>query len=140
MLMDALPLAHLIAVASWGGLVLAETVLELGARTEDERRHVARTHFWIDMTVELPLLAAVLATGAMLVSRAWPLTPILMVKVVCGLVAVAANLACVAAVIARHRRRDDAKEVRRWSGRVLLSGAAVPVGLAAAGLGLYLAG
>jgi hypothetical protein len=137
---DALPLTHLVSVATWGGLVLAETVLEASAKTEDERRHVARTHFWIDMVIELPLLALVVATGAMLAARAWPLSTMHVIKIACGTIAVAANLACVVAVVARHRRRDEPAQVRRWRTRVLLSGTAAPFGVAAAALGLHLAG
>jgi hypothetical protein len=133
--MDSLRAAHLLTLATWGGLVLAEVVLELGARSPESQREAARVHFWLDMLVEAPLLVLVLATGAALAARACPLTPWHYAKIACGLAAVGANLACVVAVVARYKRREDAVAMKRWRLRVLSSGAGIPFALAAAAIG-----
>jgi hypothetical protein len=72
---DALHLCHLIVLCLWGGVVLAESVMELAAADEGGRASAARVHFWIDVVVELPLIAGVLVTGALLASRSWPPSP-----------------------------------------------------------------
>jgi hypothetical protein len=131
-----LSLVHLVSVSIWGGVVLVEAVLELSARTDDARRHVARAHLLVDLFVELPLLVTVAATGAVLAVNARPLDTLLAIKVACGAIAIAANLACVVAVVARQRHRDDPAAFDRWRARVLLSGTAIPFGLAAAAIGV----
>ncbi len=113
--------AHLVALALWGGFVAAEGIVELASRSAEEVRHAAKLHYWMDVLVEVPLLGAVLVTGSVLALRAWPLSSLLGVKIACGLVAVAANLWCVAHVIARHRRADDAELLRRHGQRVRLT-------------------
>ncbi len=128
-------LTHLILLAVWAGVVLAEGVLELGASVETARE-VARLHYRIDMLVEAPLLAGILVTGGCLVWRAWPLSGLLWVKVVCGLVAVLLNVYCVVHVVLRHRRSGDRAALQDHRRRVLLSGLGVPPALVAAYLGL----
>ncbi len=128
-------MAHLIFVSAWGGVVLGETVLELAPGGEDAERMIARVHFWIDMLVELPLIVAVVGTGAALAARVWPPSPLLWAKLAAGLVAAAANLYCVGAVVLRTRA-PDAQSRRRWTQRVRLSALAIPFAAAAAGLGL----
>jgi hypothetical protein len=130
--MEALHLAHLILVSAWGGLVLAEVVVEAVA----DARAAALTHYFIDLFGELPLLAGVLATGGVLVWRAWPLTPLHWLKVAAGLVAIAANLVCAVLVIARRRAVDDPAALARWGRRVWWTGAGVPFGVVAAYVGL----
>ncbi len=102
---------HLVVLSAWAGLVGAETVLEVtGRRRAALGEAVARFHYWIDVLVELPLLAGVLVTGAVLLSEA-RLDALLWVKVGAGLGAVAANGACAVAVIARQRlARSGASE------------------------------
>ncbi len=48
----------------------------------------------MDLLIELPLLAAVVVTGAVLAKRAWPLSTLHGVKIAAGSTAVAANLWC----------------------------------------------
>jgi hypothetical protein len=63
--------------------------------------------------LELPLLLVVLVTGAALASRVPAWTPLHSVKIAAGLLAVAANLYCVAIVLRRHAARDRIEAVRR---------------------------
>jgi len=134
--MDPVHVAHLIAVSVWGGLVLAESVLELGANDDESRRVAARLHYRLDLGLELPLLLIVLATGGHLAARAWPWTPLHWLKVGLGLVAVAVNLLCVGAVVARRRHVDDAAAVQFWTRWIRAAGVAVPAYLGALALGL----
>ncbi|MBX3472731.1 MAG: hypothetical protein KF878_38250 [Planctomycetes bacterium] len=130
--------AHVVLLAVWAGVVLAEVVLELAARRDPTlERGVARLHARIDVLVEAPLLAAVVLTGAVLLARAPVIDGWLWAKALCGLGAVAANAACVVAVLRRQRAADDAREAARWTRWVLLSPApGVPLAL----LALYLGG
>jgi hypothetical protein len=134
--MDPLHVAHLIAVAAWAGLVLAEGALELGARDEASRRFAARLHYRLDLLFELPLLGVVLGTGSVLAARSWPFTTLHWVKVGAGLVPVAINLACVYGVVARFRAQDDPAALERWTRRILLAAVGAPFFLVAATLGL----
>src|SRR5687768_13583126 len=120
--MTQLELAHLAFIFLWGGVVLAEIVMEGVALRRDELETPAKLHFWIDVLVELPLLALVLVTGALLVQRAWPLSPLLQAKVIAGLVAVSMNLYCMAVVVLRYRYRGDPFLARHYRKRVMLSG------------------
>jgi hypothetical protein len=123
-------------VALWGGLVLSETVIELSARDHESRRHAARLHYWIDLTLELPTVLGVLATGFALLARSGPLTPSLEVKVAAGLLAILGNLSCVVAVILRRRHVDDPQALEVWARRVLIHWTAIPFGVTALVLGL----
>ncbi len=134
--MDPLHLAHLVLLATWGGVVVAETALELAGDDDATLGHVARVHYRIDLFAELPLLAAVLATGAWLTARVWPPTPLHWAKIGCGLAAVAINLACVVFVVQRRRAVDDPARMRRLHRRIRWAGAGIPFALAAAWLGL----
>lgn len=134
--MDPLHVAHLIVVALWAGLVLAEVTLELGANTDGARRTAAELHYRLDLLFEGPLLVAVLATGSVLAARAWPLTTLTWVKVGAGLAAVGFNAVSVVAVVLRRRRLDDPEALRVWTWRVRLTGAGLPFFLVAAWLGL----
>ena len=128
--------AHLVLLSLWGGFVLAEGVVELAARDDASRRAAARLHYWMDVLVELPLLAGVLATGGLLAARSWPLTRLHWIKVAAGLAAVAMNLFCVAHVVARQRRAGDPAALRRHGRFVkLAAGLGLPFALVAATLG-----
>jgi hypothetical protein len=129
--------AHLLSLGLWGGLVAAEGVVELTPRTDEQLRFAATLHYWMDVLVELPLLAAVIVTGAVLTAAAWPLSPLHWVKVAAGLAAVGANLWCVAHVIARRRRLGELEQVRRHGKRVRMTAAVgIPLGAVALVLGL----
>jgi ABC-type microcin C transport system permease subunit YejB len=76
----------------------------------------------------------VLATGSGLVSRNWPLSPLLTIKVIAGLIAIAANMICIPLVCMRAAATDDSR-VRRLSKQVTMTGLAIPFGVLALVLG-----
>lgn len=88
--MDALAVGHLLSLGLWGGLVLAEVVIEAGAL---DQRVAARLHHRLDLLLKVPLLCAVLVTGAALASRV-PMTPLLVAKIAAGLLAASATPPC----------------------------------------------
>lgn len=135
--MAPLALVHAVAVFLWFGVVGAEVAIELRGHDTEGMRRAALDHYWIDAVVELPLLAIVLATGALLTARAWPLAPAQVAMVVCGTAAVAANVVCVAFVFARRAAIEDARLLRLNRSRVFACAiAGGPFGLAAAIIGL----
>lgn len=128
--------AHLFVIAMWAGLVLAEFVMEAVCREGAMARAAAVIHYWFDLLLELPLIGGVVVTGAILLMRTWPPTPVHVLKIGAAGVAIACNLYCVAVVVRRQRRLDDPSELARWRTYVFLSGVGVPFGLAALYLGL----
>lgn len=131
-------LAHFLVLALWGGLILAEVVVELALR--DQPAAVAKAHYIIDVCCELPTLAAVLITGTVLTFGA-PYCALLAIKVGCGLFAVGVNVWCAWAVWRRHRdiSHVSAEATERATQRVFLSvKLGLPVGLVALYLGLRL--
>lgn len=125
---------HLMLLCLWGGLVMAEVILELSS-TESELAHTAKVHLWLDLLVELPLLLGVLLTGILLSAQQWPLSALLWTKIVCGLLAISLNLYCFVMVLLRHRTREPQKR-RQYHQRVLFSGVGFPFAMVAAYLGL----
>jgi hypothetical protein len=100
-----LGMAHLVVLALWGGVVATEAVVEiLPFRRRELHAPAIRFHFVIDLLVELPLVLAVVATGATLAFTVDPFTPLHLVKVAFGLGAVAINLYCIAVVLRRARQ------------------------------------
>jgi hypothetical protein len=132
---EPLHLAHLILLSVWGGLVLAEGVVELRARRGPKLREAAELHYWMDVLIEAPLLAGIVGTGAVLAARAWPLTPLHWVKIVCALLAIGMNAYCIVQVL-RRRRVEDIATLERLSARVRLSGLGIPPALVALYVGL----
>ena len=129
--------AHLVAIAFWGGFVAAEVVVELASRTDDELRHAAVLHYWMDLLVELPALVAVLVTGAVLTKSTWPPSPLLWIKIAAGLTAVTVNLWCVLHVVGRYRKLDDVASLHRHGRWVRVAATVgVPFGAVALYLGL----
>ncbi|MBI1816366.1 MAG: hypothetical protein HYR72_15420 [Deltaproteobacteria bacterium] len=126
---------HLIAVSFWLGMVAAETVLEFCGRDAVSRRTVAVAHRWIDLLFEIPVVIVVVGTGTLLLARAWPASPLLLVKVGAGSIAVIANLICVPLVHARWKETDDAR-VRALTRQVKMTGLAIPFAIAALVIGL----
>ncbi len=116
--------------------MLTEVLIEGLGTDPSGRDAAARLHYWIDLTVEIPLVVMVLVTGALLAQRSWPLTPLLWIKIGAGAVAITSNLACSAVVIARYRRRADPVAVRRLHALVRLSALGIPFGAVAAYIGL----
>jgi len=148
--MDAAPpinlvsMAHLILLCLWGGVVAAESVMELYPfRRRDFHEHSIRLHYWIDLLVELPLILGVVVSGSALVALAWPLSGLHFVKVLCALVAISANLVCVVLVVKRRRRLDSGvgeDELWRLTRRIVLCAVAgMPCAAVAAGMGFWLA-
>jgi hypothetical protein len=130
--MDTTRLLHLAVLFLWGGVVLAELVVELAASHEE----AARIHYFIDLFVEVPLIAGVLTTGGFLVARAWPLHALLWWKVGAALTAITLNLYCVVEVVLRYRRRADPAALARHRRGVFFSTAGIPFAAVAAYLGL----
>jgi len=126
---------HLISVSFWFGLVSAEVVLELSARDEPSRRFVAKVHKWIDILFEIPVVILVIASGALLLSQVWPGSSLLLIKVVLGMVAITANFMCFQFVHSRAGAKDDAR-IQAMTRRVLMTGLAFPIGIAAFVIGI----
>jgi hypothetical protein len=114
---DPLHLAHMIALGMWLGVVITEVLFEFAASDAESLRAAARFHYNVDLYGELPILVAVLLTGMMLAVRAWPLTPLHVLKIATSLVAVGSALVCVRWVFER-RRIEDANELLRFRRRI----------------------
>ena len=134
--MNALRLAHLGLLCAWGGLLLAEIIIESLGEDDVSQAHATRLHFWIDLLAEVPIVLGVLVTGGLLLAEIWPPTWLHLVKVACALVAIGMNLYCSAIVVVRYFQRDDMAAVRRWGRHVRLSVLGVPFGAVAAYIGL----
>ena len=132
--MSGLQLAHLILVSLWSGIVLTEAIVETLGHVEEGL--AARVHFWIDVIVEMPTVLAVLITGAILAARVWPPPPLLVAKLIAGLVAVGVNGYCFVFVILRFRARHHPSLALRYGRHVRGAVLGVPFGAAAAYLGL----
>jgi hypothetical protein len=128
--------AHVVAASAWLGVVAGESVMELSARDPASLRLIAQIHKWIDICFEGPLVAIVLATGAVLMFRAWPGSPLLLVKVGAAMIAVIANSICIVRVQARAQANDD-EALRALTRKIVGTGIAIPFGLIALAIGLY---
>jgi hypothetical protein len=110
-------LAHLVVLGMWLGVVITEVLFEFTASDATSLRAAARFHYTVDAFGELPILLAVLLTGSILVVRAWPMTPLHLIKIGLSMVAVAANLVCTLWVFQR-RRIEDADTLLRFRRRI----------------------
>jgi hypothetical protein len=115
--MEPLHVAHLIVLAAWLGVVITEVLFEFAGSDPDSLRAAARFHYTVDKYGELPILAGVVVTGAILTVRAWPLTPLHIIKIAASLVAVGASLICVLWVFQR-RRIEDVNALRGFRRRI----------------------
>lgn len=104
--MEPFHLAHLIVLGIWLGVVITEVLFEFAASDADSLRAAARFHYNVDKYGELPVLVAVLATGAILTVRAWPLTSLHAIKIAASLIAVGSALICVRWVFQRRQIED----------------------------------
>lgn len=104
--MEPIHVAHLMFLGMWLGVVVTEALFEFSGSDAESLRAAARFHYTVDMFAELPILAAVLITGAILTVHAWPLTPLHFVKIAASLVAVGSNLICAVWVVQRRRIED----------------------------------
>ena len=128
---------HIVAASAWIGLIAAEVAIELLAKDDTTRRFVAQAHKRIDVFFEGPLVTMVLLTGCVLLYRLWPdATPLLLIKVAAGTIAVVSNVICIHWVLSRARAKDDA-EFYKYAKKVSWTGYTIPFGLLALGLALY---
>ena len=98
--------AHLIALGMWLGVVITEVLFEFTASDADALRAAARFHYNVDKYGELPILAAVLFTGGILAARAWPWTPLHILKIGLSLIAVSLAVICTIWVFRRRGIHD----------------------------------
>lgn len=132
-------IGHLVALSAWAGLVMGEIVLEVsGIRMPRLRDAASRLHYFIDVFVEIPLLGAVVLTGAMLLASTSHVDAALWLKVSMGLGAVSVNSVCAGFVIARYRKAEagdsaGVDRLTRWIVMTVVVG--LPLGLAALWLG-----
>jgi len=130
---------HLLFLALWGGVVLAESVIELwGRRREELLRPTVIFHYWIDLLIEAPIILGVLASGVLLLLTLDRLVWLHAVKVAVALLAVSANAYCIVQVLARYRdlrRGADSAQLLARTRRVFLSAA---VGMPFAGVAVVL--
>src|SRR5436309_15450614 len=115
--MEPLHVAHLIALGMWLGVVVTEVLFEFAGSDAESLRAAARFHYNVDKFGELPILVAVLVTGTILAVRAWPLTPLHVVKITASLIAVGSALICVLRVFQR-RHIDDVNVLRGFRRRI----------------------
>ena len=115
--MEPLHLAHLIVLGMWLGVVITEVLFEFAASDAESLRAAARFHYNVDKFGELPILVAVLVTGTILTLRAWPLTPLHVIKIAASLMAVSAALICVLLVF-RRRRIEDVNMLLKFRQRI----------------------
>jgi hypothetical protein len=104
--MEPFHVAHLVVLGIWLGVVITEVLFEFAGSDADSLRAAARFHYNVDKFGELPILVAVLVTGAILAVRAWPLTPLHVIKISTSLVAVGSALLCVLWVFRRRHIED----------------------------------
>lgn len=143
--MTTLQFIHVFAVAYWLGCVATEVVVEqVGLRRAELRPAVPHLHFYVDRFVEIPAFSLVLITGFIMFDLSrftgdW----VYATKVICGLLAVGANIFSIYPVIMRKRMADaeDKAGVRHFGKMIDLT---VPIGLPAAfialGIGLHWVG
>ncbi len=128
----------------WAGTVASEGVIELIHHRRPELHPAAiRLHFWIDLLVELPILAGVVLSGCTLVALTWPLTTAHLIKLLLAAGAVGANLICIILVIRRGRglsRGEPEETLKQTSRRILFTAlVGLPCAVSAVALGFWLA-
>jgi hypothetical protein len=114
---NVLAMVHLVMLSLWGGVVATEAVIEVYPfRKRELHAATIRFHYWIDLLVELPLVLAVIATGAGLFFLTDPVTPLHWAKIGLGGATVAVNLFCIVVVVKRGRRLEgDGDDRTLWS-------------------------
>ena len=105
--MEPFHVAHLVVLGMWLGVVMTEVLFEFAGSDPDSLRAAARFHYIVDKFGELPILVGVLVTGTILAVRAWPLTPLHLIKIAASLIALGCALVCMLWVF-RRRGIEDA--------------------------------
>lgn len=136
-------MAHLIVLCLWGGLVITESVIELLPFKRKELQDASIVyHFWIDLLVEAPLVAAVIVTGLLLAFNV-QLTALHFVKIALAAFTASMNVVCIFLVVRRHAQLNrGADEESLWKytrGIMMTFGFGIAAGGGAAALGFYLA-
>ena len=124
--MEPFHAVHLIVLGMWLGVVITEVLFEFTASDADSLRAAARFHYNVDKYGELPILIAIVVTGAILAARAWPLTPLHYVKIALSLIAVALAVICTTWVF-RRRGVDDVNALLGYRRRIWTLAAAAAV-------------
>jgi hypothetical protein len=102
---------HIVCASAWLGCVLVEAIFERSIDgSAPSRTLISRAHWRIDLAVEIPAFAGVVATGALLLVGT-PVTSLVAVKIALGVLAVAVNIYCVWLV----RRRLAAARACDWT-------------------------
>ena len=104
--MEPFHVAHLVVLGVWLGIVITEVPFEFAGSDAESLRAAARFHYHVDKFGEVPILSAILITGAILTVRAWPLTPLHLVKIATSLIALGCAFVCTLWVFARGRIVD----------------------------------
>ena len=110
----------------WLGVVITEVLFEFAGSDAESLRAAARFHYNVDKFGELPILVAVLVTGTILAVRAWPLTPLHIIKIASSLIAVGSALICVLWVF-RRRQIEDVEVLLGYRRRIWTLAAVVAV-------------
>lgn len=134
--MSHLLILHLGFLGVWLVLVVIETFLEFRSSRQENALKASLSHFWIDVSAEVPLVVGVLVTGALLLEK-MPYIPLLFkIKVALALIAIAFNLTCFVFVVQRYKNRNNPQLFALYNKRVRLTWVGVPFGLAALYIGL----
>ncbi len=99
---------HLLFVGVWLGCVLTEALFERALLGQGRAQELilVRLHKRVDVWIEIPAFMGVLISGGLLLSQAtWSST--LQVKIIFGLVAIAANIYCVGLVFRRTKTAES---------------------------------
>ena len=103
--MSGLWFFHILLLGLWGGCVAVEMTIELASRGHfDQKKNIARLHYYIDCFVEIPILFLVTLTGLMLLDLS-KMHGLYRVKIIIAFVPVIANVLCLIPVF---RRKDAA--------------------------------
>ncbi len=143
-IISIISILHLIFVATWGGIVMTESVLEIVAKKKNENlKSISVFHYWIDLLVELPVIMAVLATGVALFILTESITILHIVKISFAVMAILANLYCIYNVIKRYQAVHSGEcrdTLLKKTNPVMLSGIiGIPIGIIVFSIGLWIA-
>jgi len=104
---------HLVLLSAWLGCIIVEAIYEHSIdKTDGMRVFVSRLHWTTDRFIEIPAFVGVLVTGAAMAAQV-PMTPLLALKIVFGLIAISFNAICVGLVV-RRLRHAEAADFQAW--------------------------